>query len=70
MTVYTITLRTRAGDDGIRRAALKLLLRRFGLRALKVEQTSNNERVALKCSGKCHLFYDIVVFRSAATYFL
>ena len=42
MAVFRITLRTKAeDDDGIRllRAALKLLLRRFGLRAIKVEQT-------------------------------
>jgi len=32
--------------DGIRtlRAALKILLRRFGLRAIKVEQTTDNDR--------------------------
>src|SRR6516165_12522211 len=41
MATFTITLRTREDGGGIRtlRAALKLLLRRFGLRALKVEQT-------------------------------
>jgi hypothetical protein len=44
MATFTITLRTRAGDGGIRalRAALKLLLRRFGLRAIAVEQTTDN----------------------------
>jgi hypothetical protein len=43
MATFTIVLRTRDGGDGIRalRAALKLLLRRFGLRVLKVEQTSD-----------------------------
>jgi hypothetical protein len=42
-----------AGDGGIRalRAALKLLLRRFGLRALKVEQaTDHRARVRQRCA--------------------
>ena len=45
MATFTITRRTRDGGDGIRtlRAALKLLLRRFGLRAISIEQTSNND---------------------------
>jgi len=40
--VYAIQLQARAGDDGIRslRAALKVLLRRFGLRVIKIEQIS------------------------------
>ena len=43
MATFTVVLRTRDSGDGIRalRAALKLLLRRFGLRALKVEQTTD-----------------------------
>jgi hypothetical protein len=46
MATFTITLRTLAGGgDGIRalRAALKLLLRKFGLRAIRVEQTTDND---------------------------
>jgi hypothetical protein len=45
MATFMITLHTRDGGDGIRtlRAALKLLLRRFGLRAVKVEQTSDKD---------------------------
>ena len=45
MATFTITLRTREDGGGIRtlRAALKLLLRRFGLRALKVEQTPDHD---------------------------
>jgi len=45
MATFTITLRTREDGGGIRtlRAALKLLLRRFGLRALKVEQTPEHD---------------------------
>ena len=45
MATFTITLRTRDGGDGIRtlRFALKLLLRRFGLRALKVEQATDTD---------------------------
>jgi hypothetical protein len=48
MTTFKITLRSREGDDGIRalRAALKVFLRRFGLRAIKIEEISaadNNE---------------------------
>ena len=40
MSIFTITLRTKDGDDSIRtlRAALKVLLRRFGLRAIRVEE--------------------------------
>jgi hypothetical protein len=36
MPTYTITLRTKDNHDGIKilRAVLKLLLRRFGLRAI------------------------------------
>ena len=44
MMTFRITLRTKVKDgDGIRalRAALKLLLRRFGLRAIRVEQTTD-----------------------------
>jgi hypothetical protein len=43
MATFTIVLRTR-DDGGIRtiRAALKVLLRRFGLRALKIEQTTDD----------------------------
>jgi len=39
MGIFNITVRTRDGDDSIRtlRAALKVLLRRFGLRAISVE---------------------------------
>jgi hypothetical protein len=39
-TAFRITLRCKDGDDSIRtlRAALKLLLRKFGLRAIKVEE--------------------------------
>jgi hypothetical protein len=46
MTTFTVTLRTGAdGGDGIRtlRAALKLLLRRFGLRAISIEQTADTD---------------------------
>ena len=45
MTTFKITLRIRDGGDGIRalRAALKLLLRRFGLRAIRVEQTTDTD---------------------------
>jgi len=45
MATFTITLRTREDSGGIRtlHAALKLLLRRFGLRALKVEQTPDHD---------------------------
>jgi hypothetical protein len=46
--VYAIQLQARAGDDGIHilRAALKVLLRRFGLRVIKIEETSraDNDR--------------------------
>ena len=40
MTTFTITLRSRDGDDDIRtlRAALKILWRRFGLRAVQIEE--------------------------------
>lgn len=40
MSTFTITVRTKDGDDSIRtlRAALKVLLRRFGLRAIRVEE--------------------------------
>jgi hypothetical protein len=40
MSIFTITLRTKEGDEGVRtlRAALKVLLRRFGLRAIRVEE--------------------------------
>jgi hypothetical protein len=43
MATYVITLHTREGD-GVRtlRAALKVLLRRFGLRAIKVEQATDH----------------------------
>ena len=43
MATFTITLCAKGGGEGIRalRAALKLLLRRFGLRAISVEQTSD-----------------------------
>jgi hypothetical protein len=44
MATFKITLRCREGDDEIRfrilRAALKVLLRRFGLQAIKVEEIS------------------------------
>jgi hypothetical protein len=45
MATYVIILRTREGGDGIRalRQALKVLWRRFGLRALKVEQTTDTD---------------------------
>jgi hypothetical protein len=41
MVTYTITVRTKANGDSIKtlRAILKVLLRRFGLRAIKVEET-------------------------------
>jgi hypothetical protein len=42
MSAFTVTLHTEGnGNDGIRtlRAALKVLLRRFGLRVVKVEET-------------------------------
>ncbi len=41
MTTFQITLQTKEGDDAIHvlRAALKVLLRRFGLRAISVEET-------------------------------
>lgn len=40
MSVFTITLRTRDGEDGIKtlRAALKILWRRFGLKAIGIEE--------------------------------
>jgi hypothetical protein len=40
MSIFTVTLRTKEGDDGVRtlRAALKVLGRRFGLRAVRVEE--------------------------------
>ena len=40
MSTFTITVRTKEGDDSIRtlRAALKVLLRRFGLKAIRVEE--------------------------------
>jgi hypothetical protein len=43
MATFTVVLRT--CGDGIRslRFALKLLLRRFGLRVIRVEQTSDND---------------------------
>jgi hypothetical protein len=45
MATFTITLRTREGGDGIRalRQALKVLWRRFGLRAISIEQTTDND---------------------------
>ena len=45
MATFTITLRTREGGGGIRtlRFALKLLLRRFGLRAISIEQTADTD---------------------------
>jgi hypothetical protein len=52
MTTFRITLRSREGDDGIRilRAALKLLLRRFGLQAVSVEEMSgaDNDKPTLQ----------------------
>ena len=46
MATFTIVLRTRDGGDGIRalRAALKLLLHRFGLRAISIEQIADFDR--------------------------
>jgi hypothetical protein len=40
--VYLIRLKAKPGTDGIKalRAALKILGRRFGLRAVKIEETS------------------------------
>jgi hypothetical protein len=45
MATFTIVLRTREDGGGIRalRRALKVLWRRFGLRAIKVEQTSDTD---------------------------
>jgi hypothetical protein len=45
METFAIVLRTRDGGDGIRalRAVLKLLLRRFGLRAIKIERTTDDD---------------------------
>jgi hypothetical protein len=45
MATFTIVLRTRPGGGDIRslRAALKLLLRRFGLRAIRIEQTADHD---------------------------
>jgi hypothetical protein len=51
MATFKITLRCREDDDKIRfrilRAALKVLLRRFGLRAIKIEEISaaNNDGI-------------------------
>jgi len=44
MTTFTITLRTREDGDGVRilRAALKILLRRFDLRAIKIERATDD----------------------------
>jgi hypothetical protein len=44
MATFVITLHTREDGDGVRtlRIALKVLLRCFGLRAIKVEQTADN----------------------------
>jgi hypothetical protein len=43
--VYVVRLKPRPGVDGIRalRAALKLLGRKYGLRALKVETAPDNK---------------------------
>jgi hypothetical protein len=40
VSTFTITLRSKPGDDGIRtlRAALKTLWRRFGLKAIGIEE--------------------------------
>ncbi len=62
MAIFQITLRSTDGDDGIRimRVALKVLLRRFGLKAIKIEEMriekgtvlppvdSNNRYIAAK----------------------
>jgi hypothetical protein len=49
MATFKITLRCREDDDEIRfrilRAALKVLLRRFGLRAIKIEETVDNDGI-------------------------
>ena len=44
MTTFRITLCSRDGDDGIRilRAALKVLLRRFGLRVIEIEKLGDD----------------------------
>jgi hypothetical protein len=46
MATYTITLRTKNNGDDIRvlRAVLKLLLRRFGLRVIKIEEEPEGKR--------------------------
>jgi hypothetical protein len=41
MATYVITLRAKGDSIRTLRAALKLLLRRFGLRAISIEQTSD-----------------------------
>jgi hypothetical protein len=40
VSTFLITVRTKDGDESIRtlRAALKVLLRRFGLKAIRVEE--------------------------------
>jgi hypothetical protein len=51
MTTFNVTLRTKEGDDdSIRtlRAALKVLGRRFGLRAIRVEEQQVVDRASPK----------------------
>jgi hypothetical protein len=49
MATFKITLRCREDDNEIRfrilRAALKVLLRRFGLRAIKIEEIGDNDGI-------------------------
>jgi hypothetical protein len=53
---FVIVLRPAPGIDGIRalRAALKLLLRRFGLRAIKVEPPGARMNLGRTKDGAAH----------------
>jgi hypothetical protein len=54
MTTFNVMLRTRDGDDSVRtlRAALKVLLRRFGLRAIRVEEEKLVDPISSKKAAK------------------
>jgi hypothetical protein len=54
MSTFNITVRTKEGDDDIRtlRAALKVLLRRFGLRAISIEEQLSPKKASKRTGSK------------------
>jgi hypothetical protein len=54
VSTFLITVRTKDGDDSVRtlRAALKMLLRRFGLRAVRIEEEKLVDSVSSKKAAK------------------